>query len=220
MTTEKTDIDKIFKILKAEYKKFPVPSVTVISDDYKDPFHVLVSCIISLRTKDEVTYPASVRLFEKAPTPEKISRLKVETIEKLIYPAGFYKNKAAQIKEISRIIYKELDNKTPDTIVELLKFKGVGRKTANLVMTLGHGKPGICVDIHVHRICNRWGYLKTTKPDETEMVLREILPKKYWIPINDLLVAYGQNVCKPVSPYCSECKLSKLCEKVGVTSSR
>lgn len=214
------DIDSAFKILKSEYKKFPVPSVTVISDDYKDPFHVLVSCIISLRTKDEVTYPASMRLFTKAPTAEKISRLKVTTIEKLIYPAGFYKNKASQIKEISRQIYKEFDKKTPDTIVELLKFKGVGRKTANLVMTLGHKKPGICVDIHVHRICNRWGYLETTKPDDTEFKLREILPKKYWIPINDLLVAYGQNVCKPVSPFCSECKLSELCQKVGVEKSR
>ena len=217
------DINKIISILKKEIKKYQTPSVTIISQNNGDgysPFHVLISCIISLRTKDEVTFSASRRLFEKASTPEAMSRLNVKTMEKLIYPAGFYKNKASQIKEIARIISKDFGGKTPDTIDELLKFKGVGRKTANLTVTLGHGKPGICVDIHVHRIFNRIGYVETKTPDDTEMVLREILPKKHWIPINDILVTYGQNVCKPVSPFCSECKIVEFCDRVGVEKHR
>lgn len=213
-------IDKVITQIKKEVKKYETPSVTVISNEYKDAFHVLISCIISLRTKDEVTSKASYALFNRADSPEKISRLKVETIEKLIYPCGFYRNKALQIKEISKTIANDFNGKTPDTIEELLEFKGVGRKTANLVVTLGFNKPGICVDIHVHRICNRWGYVTTKKPDDTEMVLRDILPKKHWIPINDLLVTYGQNICKPVSPFCSICKVSEYCEKIGVEKSR
>lgn len=215
-----TDINKVISLLKKEVKKYPTPSVTVIGDDYKTAFHVLISCIISLRTKDAVTMEASRRLFKKASTPESISRLSAKTIEKLIYPAGFYKNKAVQIKDIAKSIATTYKGKTPDTIDELLKFKGVGRKTANLTVTLGYNKPGICVDIHVHRIFNRIGYVETKKPDDTEVVLREILPKKHWIPINDILVTYGQNVCKPVSPFCSECKISDYCKKVDVEKSR
>lgn len=214
------DINKVVSILKKEVKKYDTPSVTVIGDKYNDAFHVLISCIISLRTKDDVTMSASLRLFSKADSPEKISKLPAGTIEKLIYPAGFYKNKASQIKEISKIIHNDFGDATPDTIDELLKFKGVGRKTANLTVTLGYGKPGICVDIHVHRILNRIGYIETKKPDDTEMVLREILPKKHWIPINDILVTYGQNVCKPVSPFCSECRIYDYCSRVGVEKNR
>ncbi len=214
------DINKVVSILKKEVKQYQTPSVTVIGDTYNDAFHVLISCIISLRTKDDVTMGASQRLFTRASSPEALSKLNAKTIEKLIYPAGFYKNKAAQIKKISKTIHKDFGDVTPDTIDELLKFKGVGRKTANLTVTLGYGKPGICVDIHVHRILNRIGYIETKKPDDTEMVLREILPKKHWIPINDILVTYGQNVCKPVSPFCSECKIYDYCERVGVEKSR
>lgn len=214
------DINKVVSILKKEVCKYQTPSVTVIGKEYNDAFHVLISCIISLRTKDDVTMSASQRLFSKASTPLAISKLTAKTIEKLIYPAGFYKNKAVQIKEISKTIFKDFKGRTPDTIDELLEFKGVGRKTANLTVTLGYGKPGICVDIHVHRILNRLGYIETKKPDDTEMVLREILPKKHWIPINDILVTYGQNVCKPVSPFCSECRIAEYCKRVGVEKSR
>jgi len=147
-------------------------------------------------------------------------RLPVEEIARLIYPAGFYRNKAAQIADISRRLENDYGGVVPDDIDELLKFKGVGRKTANLVVTLGFGMPGICVDTHVHRICNRWGYVATKAPDETEAVLRKMLPAEYWIGINDLLVAFGQNHCLPVSPYCSSCCLAGMCDRQGVASSR
>jgi endonuclease-3 len=181
---------------------------------------VLISCIISLRTKDEVTAQASARLFERADTPLAMQGLSVDEIAGLIYPAGFYRNKAGQIREIARRLVAEFDGRVPDEIEELLGFKGVGRKTANLVLTLGFCKQGICVDTHVHRICNRWGYVTTRTPDETEMALRKKLPPEYWIEINDLLVAFGQNHCLPVSPLCSTCRLALLCPRIGVTKSR
>lgn len=197
-----------------------MPAVSILPEKIRNPFTLLVSCIISLRTKDAVTAAASARLFERAPKPADISELPVDEIAALIYPAGFYKNKAAQIKEISRLIDKEYQGAVPDTIENLLSFKGVGRKTANLVVTLGYGKPGICVDTHVHRIVNRWGYVKTASPDLTEQALRKKLPEKYWIEINDLLVCYGQNRCFPVSPACSKCRLNELCVRKDVKKSR
>jgi len=186
----------------------------------RDPFRILVSCIISLRTKDEVTYPATERLFQRADSPEKMARLRHPTIAKLIYPAGFYRRKGEQIKAISKILGERWEGRTPDTIDELLELPGVGRKTANLVVTLGFDKPGICVDVHVHRITNRFGWLETSHPDETEEVLREILPRRYWIPINETLVRHGQQICKPISPICSECPVERDCPRVGVTVSR
>ena len=215
-----TDLTKTFAILRSEFKRFKTPAVTVVSVSTRDPYRVLISCILSLRTKDEVTALASKKLFERASTPEETGALSPAEIRKLIYPTGFYKTKAKTIKDVSQRIIKEYNGQTPDSIDELLKFKGVGRKTANLVVTLGYGKPGICVDTHVHRITNRWGYVRTKTPEKTEDALREKLPKRYWIPINDLLVAYGQNLCKPISPHCSECRLYKYCERVGVTKSR
>ncbi|MEK6792133.1 MAG: endonuclease III [Deltaproteobacteria bacterium] len=207
----------VFKILKREYARFKTPYVTeVAAQRQKDPFKVLISCILSLRTKDKVTSEASERLFNRADTPSAIVRLDEAEIERLIYPAGFYRVKAVNIREISRRIIAEYDGKTPDTIEELLKFKGVGRKTANLVVTMGFGKPGICVDTHVHRITNRWGLVSTDAPDETETVLRKALPRRYWIPINDLLVAYGQNLCKPMSPLCGRCGIFRYCDRIGV----
>ncbi|MCA9414516.1 MAG: endonuclease III, partial [Candidatus Omnitrophica bacterium] len=196
-------------------------SVTEISAAHRaSPFRVLISCIISLRTKDEVTAAASKRLFELADTPKELLRLRTSTIEKAIFPCGFYRNKAKTLREISKHLIDRFEGRVPDTIEDLLTLKGVGRKTANLVVTLGHAKPGICVDIHVHRITNRWGYVKTKNPDETEAALRAKLPKRYWIPINDLLVVYGQKVCRPVSPFCSECGIAKHCAKVGVEKFR
>lgn len=214
------EINSAVTILREEYKSWKTPAVTIVAQCEKSPFKVLISCIISLRTKDEVTAQASARLFNRAGTPVAMAGLSVTEIANLIYPAGFYRNKSAQILEISRRLIAEYGGKVPEEIDALLKFKGVGRKTANLVVTLGFGKAGICVDTHVHRICNRWGYLESTTPDETEVVLRKMLPAEYWIEINDLLVAFGQNHCYPVSPRCSTCRLTAFCKRVGVKVSR
>jgi endonuclease-3 len=214
------DLPRAVIILREEYTTWKTPAVTIVAQCDGSPFKVLVSCIISLRTKDEVTALASARLFERAATPGAMLDLTVEEIAGLIYPAGFYRNKAAQIHEICSRLVEEFAGMVPDEIDELLKFKGVGRKTANLVMTLGFGRQGICVDTHVHRICNRWGYVSTKTPDETELVLRKKLPPEYWIGINDLLVAFGQNHCLPVSPFCSRCRLVGMCDRVGVNVSR
>ena len=207
------------KKLKKAVRKFRTPSVTVIAKK-NDPFAVLVSCIISLRTRDEVTELASARLFALAKLPAELLELSNSKIEKAIYPAAFYRNKTKSLKELCQVLVKEFSGKVPDQLEELLKLKGVGRKTANLTLILGHNKPGICVDIHVHRISNRWGYVKTKSPDETEMVLREILPKRFWKSYNDLLVSFGQNLCKPVSPFCGSCPIEDQCPKIGVNRSR
>ena len=210
------DIPKVIKILKQVNASFTIPAVTQISNKSRSPFMVLISCILSLRTKDNTTAQASERLFRLAKTPETMIRLSNRTIEKAIYPVGFYRNKAKVIKNISTELIEKYHSKVPDTIDDLLAFKGVGRKTANLVVTMGYGKPGICVDTHVHRIINRWGYVKTKTPEETEFALREKLPKRYWIIINNLLVTFGQNICKPISPLCKRCRIYIYCNKVGV----
>ena len=207
------------KKLKKAVRKFRTPSVTVIAKK-NDPFAVLASCIISLRTRDEVTELASARLFTLAKLPAELLELSNAKIEKAIYPAAFYRNKTKSLKELCQVLVKEYFGNVPDKLEELLKLNGVGRKTANLTLILGHNKPGICVDIHVHRISNRWGYVKTKSPDETEMVLREILPKRFWKGFNDLLVSFGQNLCKPVSPFCSSCPIEDQCPKIGVNRSR
>ena len=197
------------------------PSVNTVAEHYRrDPWAVLVSTILSLRTKDEVTLAASGRLLEKAPTPEKLNIMKEETIAKLIYPAGFYRNKAASLKKIAAILLAQYGGKVPTSMDALLALPGVGRKTANLVLTEAFDLDGLCVDIHVHRISNRCGWLSSKSPEETEMTLREILPKKYWKRINYLLVLYGQKLCRPVSPFCSRCVLEKHCARCGVERSR
>ena len=213
------NIAEVVKKLKKAVKGYRTPSITVIAKK-NDPFAVLISCIISLRTRDEVTELASARLFALANTPVELLKLSDSKIEKAIYPAAFFRNKTKSMKEMCNILVEEYSGKIPDKLEELLKLKGVGRKTANLTLTLGHNKPGICVDIHVHRICNRLGYVKTKSPDETEMVLREILPKQFWKGFNDLLVSFGQNLCKPVSPFCSTCGIENHCSKVDVAFSR
>ncbi len=213
------NIAGVVKELKKTVKDFRTPSVTVIAKK-NDPFAVLVSCIISLRTRDEVTEPASARLFAMAKSPAELLKLSNAKIEKAIYPAAFFRNKASSLKELCKVLVEDYSGKVPDTLEELLKLKGVGRKTANLTLILGHDKPGICVDIHVHRISNRLGYVKTKSPDETEKVLREILPKRFWKGFNDLLVSFGQNLCKPVSPFCSTCPIENHCPKMGVERNR
>jgi endonuclease III len=181
---------------------------------------VLIACILSLRTQDTTTGPAAARLFALADTPAALLRLTPRQIERAIYPVGFYRTKARVLRGISRDLIERHGGRVPDTIEALLTLNGVGRKTANLVVTMGYGKPGICVDTHVHRISNRLGYVRTRTPEQTEMALRARLPRQYWIGYNDLLVSFGQNICTPVSPRCSTCPVSPLCRRVGVTSSR
>ncbi|MEW5806053.1 MAG: endonuclease III [Acidobacteriota bacterium] len=186
----------------------------------KDPYRILISCLLSLRTKDEVTLPATERLFALARTPDEMMKLKERRIVQIIYPVGFYNVKAKRIIEISKTLVEKYGSRVPDDLETLLTLKGVGRKTANLVISLGYGKPGICVDTHVHRISNRIGIVRTKTPHQTESALRKILPMQYWIPFNNVLVRHGQEICKPISPLCSACLIEKLCRKLGVTTSR
>ena len=185
-----------------------------------DPYRVLVGCILSLRTKDEVSMPASRRLLARARTPAAMLRLSAPAIARIIYPVGFYRRKAAQIRALSRRLLDDHGGRVPGEIDALLELPGVGRKTANLVVTLGFGRPGICVDTHVHRITNRLGWVATRHPDDTERELRRILPRRYWIPINEILVRHGQTVCKPISPLCSACAVRADCARRGVRRSR
>lgn len=211
-------IDKIINTLIDA--KQPQSEFVRLMDSFKDPYLVLIACILSLRTNDRTTYPATLRMLKLAKTPEKMMNVSEDDLAKAIYPVGFYKNKAGQIIELSRLIVEKYDGKVPDSIDELCKFRGVGRKTANLVMTLGFGVPAICVDVHVHRIFNRLGYVKTKTPEETEFALREKLPVKYWIPVNSLLVTHGQNVCKPINPKCDICPIKKFCDRINVKDSQ
>ena len=188
-------VGNVVKLL--EDAKQPQSDFVKLMDSFKDPYLVLIACILSLRTNDRTTYPATLRMLELAKTPQEMMRVNEDDLAKAIYPVGFYKNKAGQIIELSKLIVEKYDGKVPNSIEELCKFRGVGRKTANLVMTLGFGEPAICVDVHVHRIFNRLGYIKTKTPEETEFALRKKLPKKYWIDINTLIVTHGQNICKP-----------------------
>ena len=205
-------IDDIVKILKEANQ--PKSDFVVLMDNFKDPYLVLIACILSLRTNDRTTYPATLRMLELAKTPREMKKVSPKDLANAIYPVGFYENKAKQIIELSRIIDDELNGVVPEEIEDLIKFKGVGRKTANLVLSLGFNKPAICVDVHVHRIFNRLGYIKTKTPEETEFALREKLPIKYWIDINTLLVTHGQNVCKPIKPMCDKCPIVKYCAKI------
>ena len=205
-------IDKIVESLKKD--NTPRSDFVQLMENYKDPFLVLISCILSLRTNDKTTYPATMRMLKLGKTPEDFLKVSEEELAKAIYPVGFYQNKARQILDIAKILVEKYDSKVPESIEEMTKFKGVGRKTANLVMAKGFGKPAICVDVHVHRICNRWGYVKTKEPDETEMALRAKLPKKYWLDFNTLLVTHGQNICKPQKPNCAICSVNKYCKKL------
>ena len=209
------DESKISDVVRQlEEAKQPRSDFVRLMDSFKDPYLVLIACILSLRTNDRTTYPATCRMLELAKTPQEMMHVDEDTLAEAIYPVGFYKNKARQIIELSRQIVEKYNGKVPDSIEELCKFNGVGRKTANLVMTLGFGVPAICVDVHVHRIFNRLGYIQTSTPEETEFALRKKLPVEYWIPINTLLVTHGQNVCRPINPKCSECPVFAYCDKL------
>ena len=214
------DIHAALRILRREVKRWQEPVVGVVAKESRDPFRILIACVLSLRTRDQTTAEASRRLFAQAADPAAMLRLPLRTIQSAIYPVGFYRVKSRQIREICRRLLTAYGGRVPDSMEDLLTLPGVGRKTANLVVTVGYAKPGICVDIHVHRISNRWGYIRTKTPAETEQALYKKLPDKYWITYNDLLVPFGQNICQPVSPFCSHCKVFQYCDRVGVKRSR
>ena len=209
------------RIVKREIRQWEEPVLGVVArESNRDPFRILISCLLSLRTKDKTTGEAGARLYALAHQPVTMLTIPLQQIEQAIYPVCFYRTKAKSIHAICRRLLDVYGGAVPDSIEELVTLSGVGRKTANLVVTVAFGKPGICVDIHVHRISNRWGYVKTETPEETEVALRNKLPKQHWITFNDLLVPYGQHLCQPVSPFCSKCKLTEYCDRVGVTRSR
>ena len=214
------DIHKVVAILKEKITSWKNPAVKEISEVTRDPFRVLISCLLSSRTKDTTTEEASKKLFSLASSPQGLAQLAVAEIEKAIYRVGFYRVKARAIKESCHTVVEKYQGKVPQSLEELLKLKGVGRKTANLVISLGFNKPGICVDTHVHRISNRLGYVKTNSPAQTEQALRTKLPKEYWIIFNSLLVPMGQNICTPISPKCSICPIERYCDQAGVIKYR
>lgn len=214
------DIAKIHKILSQEFKKHNAPVVDFIKIQTNDPFKILVATILSARTSDKTTINACKKLFLKVNKIEDLNKFSEEEIEKMIYPVGFYHTKAEHLKKLPKILKEKFNNKIPQTVEELIELPGVGRKTANLVVAIAFEKPAICVDTHVHRIMNILGYIKTKTPFETEMALRKKLPIKYWTTINSILVAHGQHICKSISPFCSKCKIEKLCPKIGVKTSR
>ena len=215
------EVGTALRILKREIRKWKVPAVGVIADAAADrPFETLIGTILSLRTKDAVTEAASRRLLGLAPTPDSIVRLSHREIEKLIFPVGFYRTKARNLRKTCELLIERHGGRVPPDMDALLALPGVGRKTANLVLTVGFDEYGICVDTHVHRIVNLWGYVKTKAPDETEFALREKLPKRHWKTINDILVTFGQNLCVPVSPWCSRCPVDALCPRIGLERHR
>lgn len=213
-------LEKVIQILEKESIKWIVPVVTLIALQEKDPFKVLISTIISLRTKDEVTINASKKLYKILTKPKDIYNISNEELEIAIYPCGFYKRKTKQIAFICDRLVKEFNCIVPKDLDTLLTFPGIGRKTANLVLSEGYQIPAMCVDVHVHRISNRMGFINTKTPEESEIILRNKLPKKYWIRYNSLLVAFGQSICRPISPHCSICPIISMCERVGVNKSR
>lgn len=217
--TSKT-VGELIKKLRREAPSWNAPMVTLVAAHTRDPFQTLISCILSLRTKDQTTAVAAKRLFERASTPDAMLKIPLKELEKLIFPVGFYRAKARVVHGICSDLMERFGGEVPGDIDALLTMKGVGRKTANLVVTEAFRKPGICVDTHVHRISNRWGLVKTKVPDKTEMALREVLPKRHWLEYNRLLVAFGQTLCHPTSPWCSRCPIEALCPRLGVERSR
>ncbi len=214
------DIDAVMAILRASMPQFPAPLIDGANENSRTPFRILIATILSLRTKDTLTVTIAPRLFAVADTPEAMLALSEERIAELIYPVGFYRTKARSIREVCAILLERHGGEVPADMDALLALPGVGRKTANLVLAMGFGQPAICVDTHVHRIINRWGYVRTRTPEETEMALRAKLPNRHWIAINGLLVTLGQNICHPTSPRCSICPVAAYCARVGVTRSR
>lgn len=213
-------VSAALRVLRREAPRWNAPVMTLVAAQSRDPFLTLVGCILSLRTRDQVTAIAARELFARAATPAAILKISANELEKCIYPVGFYRTKAKVIRELSRDLIDKFGGRVPDDIDVLLTLKGVGRKTANLVVTEAFRKPGICVDTHVHRISNRWGLVRTATPEKTEAALRKILPRRHWLEYNGLLVAFGQTICQPRSPQCSRCPIERLCPKIGVVGAR
>jgi endonuclease III len=211
MNRGSAEIEDVYKILAKEFAAHRAPVVDLIEAQTRDPFKVLVATILSARTLDETTTAASLRLFERAKNPQELRKLTEKEIEKLIFPVGFYRMKAKHLKQLPDVLEKEFGGEIPQNVEELTKLPGVGRKTANLVVAVAFKKPAVCVDIHVHRIFNRLGYIKTKTPLETEMELRRIFPKKFWTTFNSYFVSFGQNTCRPVNPKCDKCPISCYC---------
>lgn len=215
------NIHQVIAILRESVRAWQPPLVDDMGKKKeRTPYQILIATILSLRTKDTMTAQVAPKLFALADNPGDMVRHSPEAIAEVIYPVGFYRNKAKNIVAISQKLIDDYEGHVPDDLEVLLKLPGVGRKTANLVLTVGFNKPGICVDIHVHRISNRWGYVQTKTPEQTEFALREKLPQEYWIEYNGLLVSFGQNLCTPVSPWCSQCPVSQFCDRVGIERSR
>ena len=215
-----SQINNVIKILRRELLVGTMPIVSHLAADQRDPFVILISTLLSLRTKDEVTAVATEKLFQLAATPQEMLQIPLTKIAKTIYPVGFYRVKARTIHHVCQELIKMFSSKVPDNLDDLLSIKGVGRKTANLVIALAYGKDAICVDVHVHRISNRLGYVKTKNPEKTEYALREKLPRRHWIIYNTIMVAFGRKTCRPVSPLCSHCPVFTYCDRVGITRSR
>lgn len=213
-------IGRVVRTLRPHVRRWRPTAVSEVAAAQRDPFRVLIACLLSLRTQDTTTRPAAARLFRLADTPHAMLRLVPQAIERAIFPVGFYRTKARVIRGVCRDLLARFEGRVPDDLEALLTLKGVGRKTANLVVTVSFGKPGICVDTHVHRISNRLGFVRTRTPEQTELALRAKLPRRYWLEYNDLLVAFGQNVCRPLSPHCSRCPVAAVCHRVGVTRAR
>ncbi|UCF50323.1 MAG: endonuclease III [Thermoplasmatales archaeon] len=223
MKSKNIHFDEIFRLLKKEFKNYEIPVLSrkKWEEIVHTPYTTLISCLLSLRTKDEITEQASIRLLKKFDTPKKMIELPVQKIQSLIYPVGFYKTKAKRIKEISKNLIDNYNGNVPENFNELLKLKGVGRKTANIVMVYGHNKKGFLpIDTHCHRIPNRIGWINTKTPEQTEHALRKILPDKYWDDFNHIFVKFGQTICVPISPFCSRCPIDRYCKKISVRKSR
>ena len=214
------DIAPVIRVLKGQLRKWDTPVVTRMAEEERSPFAILIATILSSRTKDETTAAAVERLFRLASSPGAMSRLTEEEVAKAIYPVGFYRTKARNVVQTCKKIEEGFSSAVPDNLEDLMTLPGVGRKTANLVLALGFGGPGLCVDTHVHRISNRLGYVKTKTPGETERKLREKLSRRYWSIYNTVMVPHGQNICRPVSPFCGKCPVFRYCDRVGVTRSR
>ncbi len=213
-------IDRVLQLVRNAIRVWEPAALGKIAEESQDPFRILISCILSQQTKDEVTEAASARLYRLADRPAAMLGLSERQIARAIYPVSFYRTKARTIPEVCRALLARFGGRVPDSLEALLSINGVGRKTANLVLTVGYRKAGICVDTHVHRISNRWGYVKTKTPEQTEMALRGKLPRRHWIYYNDLLVPFGQHICRPISPFCSRCPVERWCAKIGVTTHR
>lgn len=212
------DIENVYEILQKEFYKHRMPVVELIETQTKDPFKVLVTTIMSARTKDDVTGTAAKKLFQRVSNLQDLSKLSEKEIEELIFPVGFYHEKARNLKKLPDALKELFNGVIPDSVEELVLLPGVGRKTANLVVAVAFNKPAVCVDIHVHRIFNRLGYLKTSTPFDTEMELRKLLPVKYWTTFNSYFVSFGQHTCRPVNPYCNSCPVYDFCSRVNVVS--